>query len=112
MFLTAIAIVQLQYIITHLIQMYLPTEDPVKSKKLVTYFMETIVGILVTAPIAICTYGVFTLENFHMENVYLDQAVFFQTINQIFPEAVQYIGYTAFAAIPHQTLYIICIYNI
>ena len=105
--LTAIAIVQLQYIVTHLIHMYLPAEDPVKSKKLVVYFMETVIGILVLIPIAISLYGIFTIENFHFENVYPDQAEFFQAINEFRPEVIQYIGYLLFACIPIMMLYII-----
>lgn len=107
MFLSAIAIIQLQHIITHIIHMYLPTEDPVKSKKLVVYFLELIIGFITAIPLSICTYGIFTIEHFRMDNVYLDQAILLQTINQDRPELIQYIGFLMITLIPMQILYII-----
>lgn len=103
--LSMLVVGQLQYIITHIIQIFLPIEDPVKSKKLVAYFMQVSVCIPATIPAVISAVGIFHLENVHIDNVYVDQAIVFQKFNQIYPDYIQYFGYITLSTLPLLVLY-------
>jgi hypothetical protein len=102
-----ILIIQLQYIITHLIQIYLPAEDPVKSKKLVVYFLEVVIGLITTIPCAIGAFGTVTIDNFHDGNMYLDQVIIYQNIEQLRPDYMKYIGYLTLCFLPILFLYLV-----